>query len=502
MSERFDVVIVGSGPVGAAFARRLAETTRMSILIVEAGRDLMGSGGTNIRNLAPADREIAYTEARDFALARTDGLAIPDAALKARPGTFLLRHDALSTPDDRGMPAAAMSSNLGGMGAHWTCACPRPGDSERIGFIPDTVMDAAFDIAESYLNVIQDGFPANATTSFVVEALRRDFGADRASDRQPQPMPLACRKGQGGPIWSGVDVVLGPLDSPEGRAARRTTLLTETLCRRVVMDDNRATGVELQNLTTGEISVVEAGFVVIAADALRTPQLLFASGVRPDALGRYLNDQPQVISLIELAPDRDWQGDSARETTDQRDNVTGVSWLPFKDGNFPFHAQLMQMDTSPIPLEPRADGNGRPVVGLGLFAAKEIRAEDRIVFDGEDALGLPRMRLEYGLTAADREKLRLASDIVAAVGASLGQVIGDPIVLPAGTSLHYQGTHRIGPSDDGTSVCDPASKVWGTSNLYLGGNGSIPTATACNPTLTAVALAVIAADDIASRHAG
>jgi len=25
-----------------------------------------------------------------------------------------------------------MSANVGGMGAHWTCACPRPGDSERI----------------------------------------------------------------------------------------------------------------------------------------------------------------------------------------------------------------------------------------------------------------------------------------------------------------------------------------------------------------------------------
>lgn len=498
----YQVLIVGSGPVGSAFARRLAASgAARHMLMVEAGADLQGSGGANTRNLPLPQREAAYAEARGFALADTS--AAPEGALKARPGTFLARPEALAT--DPGMPAAAMSSNLGGMGAHWTCACPRPGDSECIPFVDPARLEAAFATAETYLSVTQAGFPETRASHHVIGRLRDAFGEGRAPDRQPQPMPLACRPDGAQPQWAGVDVVLGDLATPEGRAAAGLELRCNTLCRRLLVQGGRVTGAELVDLTTGAVQTVTADVVVVAGDALRTPQLLHASGIRPAALGRWLNDQPQVIALIELDLDGGTAagvraGTSNGALSDGRDGVSGVSWLPFHDPEFPFHAQLMQMDTSPIALPPLPDGTTRPVVGLGLFLAKDMRADDRITFDGgADALGMPRFRLDYALTQADRARVARAFDWAHRIGQALGRVVpgGEPMLLPAGTSLHYQGTHRIGPKDDGTSVCDPDGRVWGIQNLYLGGNGAIPTATACNPTLTAVALAVLAAERIA-----
>ena len=74
--------------------------------------------------------------------------------------------------------------------------------------------------------------------------------------------------------------------------------------------------------------------------------------------------------------------------------------------------------------------------------------------------------------------------------------------MPLGMHFHYPGTVRMGQRDDGTSVCDSRSRVWGFENLFVGGNGVIPTVTACNPTLMSVAHATIAARQLVSDLVG
>ena len=60
--------------------------------------------------------------------------AVKSGAAPGAPGTFLLP-DGYQFEGEDGLPVAAMSSNVGGMAAHWTGACPRPGGSERIAFL-------------------------------------------------------------------------------------------------------------------------------------------------------------------------------------------------------------------------------------------------------------------------------------------------------------------------------------------------------------------------------
>ncbi|MCX5412737.1 GMC oxidoreductase [Streptomyces sp. NBC_00059] len=494
-----DVAIVGSGPTGAAYARILSELRPdVHIACFEAGPLLTDPPGQHVKNIPDPD-------ARRQAQQRSQGLSTVNGSVGTtgrivRPGTFLL-DDGYQQQGQDGMPAAAMSSNVGGMGAHWTAACPRPGDSERITYLPD--LDDLLTHAERLLGVTPDAFDDAPLADLVRRRLANGLDENRPAGRKVAPMPLAVHVGSDGqPAWSGSDVVFGDTV----RTNPRFTLWPETLVTDIVTENDQVNAVRIRDLSAdGDAEhTVAARYVVVAADALRTPQLLWASGIRPPALGHYLNDQPQILLAARLTglPATVHSGQPSKPTTIARHG--GVSWVPFTD-SAPFHGQVMQLDASPVPL-PEADGEPEPgsIVGLGWFCAKDIRREDHISFDQQerDQYGMPAMRIHYTLTERDHTVIERARHSIRQAAQALGDVLDEkPILLAPGASLHYQGTVRMGPVDDGTSVCKPTCEVWNVDGLYVAGNGVIPTATACNPTLTSVALAVRGARDIAARAA-
>ena len=98
------------------------------------------------------------------------------------------------------------------------------------------------------------------------------------------------------------------------------------------------------------------------------------------------------------------------------------------------------------------------IVGLGpVLRQGPAVVDDRVEFDDDqlDSYGLPAMRIHYTLTDAGSRRARSgprASSCVLA--AAVGEPLGDaPVHLAAGSSLHYQGTTRMGETDDGRSVC-------------------------------------------------
>src|SRR4029453_12903780 len=161
MSESYDVIIVGSGLVGSAYARILAErAAHLRILMLEAGPRLTSVPGINIRNETGAAERARYQLASEG----PDLAADPDhrAEYSARPGTHRVYRRLAGSADQDDMPDASESTNVGGMGAHWTCACPSPYGSERIAFIKDAEWQELEAESARLLHVTTAGFDPTA----------------------------------------------------------------------------------------------------------------------------------------------------------------------------------------------------------------------------------------------------------------------------------------------------------------------------------------------------
>jgi choline dehydrogenase-like flavoprotein len=505
-----DVLIVGSGPVGSAYARRVSELRPGArILMVEAGPALTDPPGMHVRNIADPDERLAAQrlaegppgdERTRAAKEKAQAAVAAYDRLLVRPGIFFADPEAAAALGSGTLTLGAMASNVGGMASHWSFACPHPGGSELISWLDDAQWEAALAYGRRLLAVGTETFPDTVQSEAILLGLGEAFDSSLPQGRKVRRMPLACTvRPDGTRYWTGSDVVLGPvLGSPQFE------LRPSTLCRRLEHDGRRVAAAELEDLTTGRTQVVRARAVVVAGDALRTPQLLWASGIRPDALGRHLNDHNELIvavhvypQLLDRAAARRPGLPSARRDSD--DMIVGVFWVPFSDEH-PFHGQVMHLDLAPIEIAPDVAAKDQ-VVGLGWFVPKDIRAEDRVIFSEEetDAYGMPAISTEYGLTDVDRRRIAAARTDILRAAAALGEITPDspePKLLPPGASLHYQGTVRMGMEPTG-SVCDRSCRVWGFENLFVGGNGVIPTATAGNPTLTIVALASLSAVAVA-----
>ncbi|WP_027862082.1 GMC oxidoreductase [Marmoricola sp. URHB0036] len=496
------VIIVGSGPNGAVYARRVLEQTEnVSVLMIEAGPVLTDPLGMNVRNIPdPAAQTEAKLASQGPASGRAGVAGIPTGAVMegtvtARQGTHLVGRAANGSG---GLPAAAAATCVGGQGAHWTCATPRPIGSERIDFIGDDELDALLDEAERLLHTTHDAFGGAPQATAMLDLISAEFTDQGIAVR---PLPVAGDPQVDGSMrWSGTDVVLGSLAESETHL-ERFELRPETLVVRLVVEGADVVGAVLRDVRTGVETEERADEVVVAADALRTPQLLWASGIRPDALGRFLTEHPLVFGVVAVKDGLLPPPDPGAAPVDPVRVVVGVR---FDEERHPFHAQMLYSPVCPIPLPPDSPHFGNPsgYVGMGWGVRKWPRPQDRVTFDDAepDENGLPGIRIAYEVTEREVAELDRAREFQARAAAALGEFIdGMPVVMPPGSSLHYMGTVRMGPADDGDSVCDSYSRVWNHPGLVLAGNGLIPTANSCNPTLTSVALAVRGADALAAR---
>ena len=154
----------------------------------------------------------------------------------------------------------------------------------------------------------------------------------------------------------------------------------------------------------------------------------------------------------------------------------------------------------------RIDGNGAVDDQLlGFFAMSEHfpNPDSRVTLDptAKDALGMPRVHLEWRYAKADWDSLERSA---AGFGDTLGTSSQGRACWPvkrgqlleiSSASRHHMGTTRMN-ADPKLGVVDPNLRVHETSNLYVAGSSVFPTSGIANPTLTILALVMRLADHL------
>jgi choline dehydrogenase-like flavoprotein len=145
-------------------------------------------------------------------------------------------------------------------------------------------------------------------------------------------------------------------------------------------------------------------------------------------------------------------------------------------------------------------------MGLGCSCEQIPNPASRVVLSEQrDALGLPRIRLNWRLTQQDRRSVveHMRSLALEFGLHDLGRMmlnVEDDGRWPdrVGGGNHHMGTTRMSDNPK-QGVVNRQQKIHGIENLYVAGSSVFPTSGAANPTLTIVAMTLRLADHLKAR---
>jgi choline dehydrogenase-like flavoprotein len=149
----------------------------------------------------------------------------------------------------------------------------------------------------------------------------------------------------------------------------------------------------------------------------------------------------------------------------------------------------------------------RHVLALRTILETTPRPDSRVtITPARDRLGVPRVRVDWRVSASDRRGLeRLRTAMANAIRRrELGLLVDAPDVDEAGWphsmegGKHHMGTTRM-HIDPKQGVVDPNGRVHPMANLYVAGSSVFPTSGYANPTFTIVALALRLADHLKAQ---
>ncbi|KAK7398015.1 hypothetical protein QQX98_012623 [Neonectria punicea] len=524
-TKNVDILIVGSGPIGATFARTLVDAGR-KVLMIDVGDQVTRLIGDHRKNSMAVQRDISLFT--NSVKAQLHPLSVPTNTVESylEPASWAPTPDQLSyvqngqNPDQKSwdnLPAAAATRVVGGMGSHWTCCTPRQHPKiERSTLFDDAEWDELYTKSEKMLNTNSTSFDDSIRQQLVKHVLTDEF---KDEGRKISSMPLACKRSEKNKEyvrWSCAATILDDLSDPK-YGGGSFEILPNTQCLELQLDstDNQVAWALVKDILEDRKYYIKANKYVICAGAVLTPGILFASNFTKDllpALGHYMTEQAmafcQVIlktSLVDSVKDDPYGlGWKAKVDAHKAKAPKDPLPFPFEDpdpqcyfpltADHPWHTQIHRdsFGYGEVP----ATIDQRLVVDFRWFTYVKPVKENYVEFSKEckDEFGMPQPTFHFRLSEEDSDRsLRMVTDMVD-VARRLGGFLpgAEPKYLAPGSALHICGTYRAGKSNK-DSVVDRFGKVWGQDDLVLGGCGVIPTQNASNPTITAMCFALAAA---------
>jgi choline dehydrogenase-like flavoprotein len=504
---RADVAVIGAGPAGITVAEQLAAEGRHVLLVEAAGRT-HGRADDDALDGDGSGEPFPLQASRHRGFGGTSTHWTPGTGLRVRP---------LDAIDFRAMPC-------------------RPG--EEWPFSADELA-ADYDRAYQSIGLRPDNRP------------QRWFGTR-------SPSALAW---DGGPQLAMFQFAPHDCFTERYDRVRSAALIDLLLHGTVVRLETDTSGESVRRASVsaagGGQFAIAAGVFVLACGGIDNPRLLLNSpgrdgcpvGNEYDNVGRYFMDHLSVDTglLVPTGP-----GDLASSTFTEHTSTTGERYQPMlwlgeetieREGiaNAAFWVEEIDSQYRSPGVGAarllRAALHGRPRRGVAAHTARAIRGapsiaayaarrlvpsgsrvvamrimteqlpnrDSRIRLSGRrDAVGMPRVDIDWKITAADL-------DVVGAHQQILGRLLAERGVAtlterfdprshpsPIMSNFHHLGTTRM-HRDHRRGVVDTDGRVHSMANVYVAGSSVFPTGGYLNPTLTIIALAFRTARAISER---
>jgi choline dehydrogenase-like flavoprotein len=457
VSERFDVVVVGSGAGGGVVAGKLADAGR-SVLLLELGPHLTAADFTRWEAKAAHDMwwpiRFAAINGGPAVVALLGGRCV-GGTTTINTKVALRAHEM-----DRAKWLEASGIDID-LSPNYDAVERRLGVRERTDWRKSVhTMVKGFEAMGSHLEPVMSYTDANC---------------------------MSCGSClQGCPTNAGKSTMNTYIH--DAWAAGRLELRANCNVERVVVEDGEARGVEYVD-ANGEPTRVDARAVVAAAGTLNTPQLLWRSGLSSPLIGRNLGFHPArlMFGLFDEPQDTHMVYPITAHAMDhQRD----------EDGGFVVEASTI-MD--PMDFATTVEDEDGPLWGDKLVDhMRRFRYWNGVlVMVNDDNNGTVQLENGNELFTADfaeAEQGRIdgafafTKDVLAAAGAKTIRWTG-----LFGT--HVQGTCRMGV-DEERSVVDEDAQSWEVKRLYVGDGSVVPRTLSVNPSLTIMAFADRLADHL------